>query len=231
MNLPKFLSLLEDSTLFFSSAHKLAEIDPYEGSYARGNIDYNLKEDTSLKDMSEKDLEGFENARKEGRTFTKEKVRKGTYINAWYINNYESAAMWKCYAENNDGVAIQSTVGQLKEAISDYPRNIYIGDITYIDYEKSIIPEENLFFPFVHKRKSFEYEKELRAVFMDFELFGSKESPSGIAIPVDKEILIVKIFISPNAPEWLKKLIQTITAKYLPSKEVKKSNLNSDGLW
>lgn len=231
MNFPKFLSLLEESSLFFSSANKLAEIDPYEGSYARGNIDYDPNKDPNFINMEPKVIEGYKNALKQGRTFSKEKMRRGLYINAWYINDYESAAMWKCYAENNDGIAIQSTVGKLKESLSNYSGDIYIGEITYIDYEKSTIPEGNIFFNFIHKRKSFEHEKELRAVFMDSKLFGLEELPSGVGVPVDKEILIEKVFISPNAPEWMKKLIQTVTLKYLPNKKIIKSDLNNEGLW
>ena len=34
--------------------------------------------------------------------------------------------------------------------------------VKYIDYEKDVIKGENKFLPFVHKRKRFQHEKELR---------------------------------------------------------------------
>lgn len=37
--------------------------------------------------------------------------------------------------------------------------------IKYIDYKKDWIPEKNMFYPFVHKRKSYEHEKEVRAIY------------------------------------------------------------------
>jgi hypothetical protein len=42
---------------------------------------------------------------------------------------------------------------------------IYIGVVNYIDYKTELIPWHDSFFPYVHKRKSFEYERELRALF------------------------------------------------------------------
>jgi hypothetical protein len=83
-------------------------------------------------------------------------------LNSWHINEYESAAMWKLYLESDEGIAIQSTLGRLNKSLKDTKETIFIGKIKYIDYEKESIPESNQYYPFLYKRKSFEYEKELR---------------------------------------------------------------------
>ena len=232
MDFTKLLSLLDKSELFFPSALILAEDDPYEGSYARGNLDYDPSKDPSFKDKNLKVLKNFQKVRENSRIFTRDFARRGVYINSWYMSENESAAMWKCYTENKDGVAIQTTVGRLKAAIKDNLKETYIGKIIYINYEVSAIPENNLFWNFVHKRKSFEHEKELRAMFINNELFNqSAELEKGVPIPIDIDELIEKIFISPTAPDWTKKLLESVLEKYKRNFVVKKSNLHSEGLW
>jgi hypothetical protein len=148
------------------------------------------------------------------------------------MNNCDSAAMWKCYAEHNDGIAIQTTVGALKKALSKNDRALYLGTIQYIDYENFAIPENNAFYPFTFKRRSFEHERELRLICTDSHLFDSAVAlPSGIGIPVDLDALISKVYISPTCADWIKTLVISIIGKSGLSKEVVKSDLNETGLW
>jgi len=227
MNFSKLLSLLNKSHLFFPNALKLAENDPYEGSYAQGNLDYDLANDPAFKEWR-----GLPKAIKSDRTDTKNLIRRGIYINSWHMSEHESAAMWKCYAENKDGMAIQSTVGKLKAAIKDNPKETYIGKINYIDYETSIIKKGSFFWNFIHKRMSFEHEKELRVIFINDELFDPAAKLKKVSsIPIKTEDLIEKIFISPTAPNWTKELLESILEKYKLKIGVNKSDLNSDGLW
>jgi hypothetical protein len=54
-----------------------------------------------------------------------------------------------------EGLAIQSTIGRLQNALA--PENNYkqfIGEVNYIDY-KRIHPFDDMFFPFLFKRKAF----------------------------------------------------------------------------
>ena len=94
------------------------------------------------------------------------------------MNEHESAAMWKIYGATNKSVAISSTVGDFKEAINntDYPINI--GKVFYVDYTASWqeldSESQNALDNALHqtnrdlyenlrlKRRSFEYEKEVR---------------------------------------------------------------------
>jgi hypothetical protein len=53
---------------------------------------------------------------------------------------------------NSEGLAIQSTIGQ--EALApEINFNQYIGEVNYIDYKKNI-PFDDIFFPFLFKRKA-----------------------------------------------------------------------------
>jgi hypothetical protein len=67
------------------------------------------------------------------------------------------------YSRKHRGLAIQSTIGRLQNALA--PENNYkqfIGEVNYIDY-KRIHPFDDMFFRFI-KRKSFQYEREVRII-------------------------------------------------------------------
>lgn len=139
--------------------------------------------------------------------------------------------MWKCYADHKDGIAIQSTVERFKKAISNDTTQIFIGKVGYIDYSISAVPEGNIFYNFLHKRKSFEHEKELRAITMGNDFHQTGGLPDGVGVSINADILIEKILIAPTAPDWIKELVEATTMRYGLTKAVKKSSLHEEGLW
>lgn len=147
--------------------------------------------------------------------------------------------MWKLYLESGGGVAIQSTFRRLAESFNSYEENdVYIGKVQYIDYEKDTFPETSLFYPVLHKRKSFQHERELRAFIFNIP---SKENgeidlslevfDKGAYIPVDLDVLIEEIFVSPTAEDWLKDLVESIVGKSDISKQVEHSSLSKDAVY
>jgi len=164
-------------------------------------------------------------------------LRKNTVMNCWHINEYESAAMWRLYLKSDEGVAIQSTFKRLKDSLNSYPEDVYIGQVKYVDYKRNIIPEGNLFYPYTHKRKSFEYERELRAVIGEMPVeagkFDSKKElfDVGAYIPVYLDVLVERIFLPPQAPDWFGELVKSIIEKYDLKKEVVQSNLDEDPVY
>ena len=56
--------------------------------------------------------------------------RKLTLINCWYQSEYESDAMWQLYS--NNGIAIQTTFGKLKNSFKNSNDNVLIGQVKYI---------------------------------------------------------------------------------------------------
>ncbi len=101
--------------------------------------------------------------------------------------------------------------------------------VKYIDYISTIIPFGNGFNTFFCKRLSFEHEHELRAVI--FKPSVTNDIPPGLYIPCDLNILIDKIFVSPDSPDWFKELVSSILEKYSLDREVKRSNLDEDPLF
>lgn len=156
-----------------------------------------------------------------------------TIINCWHLNEYESAAMWKLYLKSNEGIAVRSTFNRLKVSFEAEKQDIFIGKVRYIDYEKDWLPEGNLLYPFVHKRKSFAYEQELRAIIQEFRYkengdFDWSKTPfdEGIYVQVDLETLIDKIYLAPTSPKWLFELVKAVTRIYKLDKEVLQSALD-----
>jgi len=136
------------------------------------------------------------------------------------MNEHESAAMWRLYLKSNEGIAVQSTYNKLRSSITDN-ENVNLGVVKYIDYETEWIEGRvNLFTPFVHKRKSFEHEREVRAVVMKLPMIEETidSDPeiisSGLMIKVDVEQLIEQIYISPTAPDWFIDLVKSLIHRF-----------------
>jgi len=159
--------------------------------------------------------------------------RKLMLVNCWYQSDYESDAMWQLYS--NSGIAIQTTFGNLKEAVSGSGDRVLIGQVKYIDYEK-----EGLYFlsglaPFLFKRLSFEHEKELRAVIWNIPDTNEKDFNNdtipievldhGKFSKIDLDTLIESIYVSPVAPAWFQTLVTSILKRYGINKPVIHSTL------
>ena len=106
---------------------------------------------------------------------------------------------------------------------------VYIGKINYIDYETKYLYFGNLLWPYLHKRKSFEHENELRCLiwqnnrekYPEFSL-----DSGGTRIPVEIETLVEAIYVSPDSPVWITNLIKDLVAKYDINISVINSSLN-----
>ena len=209
LDLSKFLDLLLSKKLFMSRSDKFE--DQYEGTFSEPTYE-------EIKKLAVDNPE-FLNYYKTHR----EKVA----ISSWHINEYESFAMWQIFTKNNEGLAIQSTIRRLQKAVR--PENNYdqfIGEVNYIDYKKEYIPFEDLFFPFLFKRKSFQYEREVR-ILSDTSKSDIKLN-DGLKINVDINQLIEKIYIHPKSENWYKKLVIELVERLGFGFEIEKSDLESD---
>ncbi|KAF5431738.1 hypothetical protein C5S36_09945 [Candidatus Methanophagaceae archaeon] len=175
--------------------------------------------------------DSFNEMQRQLTSFSKD-IRRFTIMNCWHINDYESAAMWNLYLKTDEGVAIQSTFKRLTESFLNHAEHdVHIGTVKYIDYETEWLPERYSFNPFLHKRKSFEHERELRAIIQKFPTKGDEIDLTqeifdiGAYINVDLYTLIEKIFISPTAPKWFNDVVKSIVNKYDLEKEVIQSSL------
>jgi hypothetical protein len=158
MDFTKFVALLHAGALFFVRADLLD--DPFEGSYSRANESLRLTVYGKEAPKISQSIPPFYRW-----------VREWTFLNCWHMNELESAAMWRLYARSNEAIAIRSKYQLLAQAL---PEKALLGMVRYIDYDTECLPEGNSFYPFVHKRKPFEHEPEVRAIIQDVPVEGEQ---------------------------------------------------------
>ncbi|WP_026706836.1 hypothetical protein [Flavobacterium frigidarium] len=209
LDLSKFLDLLMSRKLFMSRSDKFE--DQYEGTFSEPTF-----EEIRKLSIDNPDFLKFYKTH-----------RERVAISSWHINEYESFAMWQIFTQNSEGLAIQSTIGRLQESLhleNNYKQ--YIGEVNYIDYKKEYIPFDDMFFPFLFKRKSFQYEREVRII------TDVKENKitlnDGLKISVDIEKLIENIYIHPKSENWYKNLVIQLVKQLGFDFNIEKSDLESD---
>jgi hypothetical protein len=230
MDFTKFANVIDKQQLFFSRSDKLGDV--YEGSYPIKNVKQRKLDNLKLLNGLSPSLRISYKKRPEELSKLNKNIRKFVFVNCWHENDHESAAMWKLYLHSNEGIAIQSTFACLKSCFEEEPLDVYIGKLEYRDYLNQKIPENSLFSPFLHKRSSFEHERELRAVVLSFNMTKDNlpdlNNPlgEGIYIKVDLEKLIQNIYVAPTSPQWFVNLVKSVSKKYGLKKPILQSQLD-----
>ncbi len=224
LDFTKFVSLLELHALFFARADRLG--DPFEGSYSKANIELRPElykgriPDDTFKQLAK---------------FSKE-LPRFTLISCWHESTHESAAMWRLYSRETDGIAIKTNSASFTKSFT-CDEDIYIGRVKYVDYETDFIPEGQTFYPYLHKRKSFEHEREVRAMTRTIPLKDGKLDVSqdicetGKYYPIDVFLLVNEVVVAPYAPDWFLELVHSVAARYDLKASVTKSALADEPTW
>jgi hypothetical protein len=231
LDFTKFVSLLENRSIFFCRADMLG--DKFEGAFTNKTL--------QLRDQImevKKVPEEFRNHHRSYMQKITSCLRKWTAINCWHMNEGESAAMWKLYVKNNEGVAIESTFSHLVQSFAAYSADdIYIGIVRYVDPDSGLIPEHVPYSQFFAKQPCFQHERELRAVVQRIPegVIGNYTfNPNieiwknGLQIPVELNILVDRIRIAPTAPDWFTDLVKRVIHKYGFEWEVTISDMMKD---
>jgi hypothetical protein len=238
LDFTKFVSMLENSGLYFCRADLLG--DRFEGSFPQRTL---ARRPGPWKEMADE-------ITKRGDAVTPEqlieelalqfrKMPRMTYVNCWHQNEKESAAMWKLYSETAESIAIVSTYRKL---VSHLDQKCLVGSITYKDYETDVVDDWNAFSGLMHKRISFEHEREVRALFwyqFDREkMAGLKEDeeitvdlkdlPPGVWEKVLLNEFIDKICVSPESASWFEGLVSAVSKRYGLTVAVSRSSLEGD---
>jgi hypothetical protein len=217
MDFTKYVSLLDSQALFFCRADRIG--DPFEGTLSHGTHKAWLQLIESEKLPADLPHKIFKIARA---------FRRWTFLNCWHIGDYESAAMWKLYAKSDEAIAVQSTYSSLCRVV---PERVHVGIVRYIDYDLDEVPSGNSMWPFLFKRKSFEHERELRAVIQEPPLRDSsidldlEPSSEGIFIPVILDGFIQATYVAPFTPDWYFELVTNVTKRFGLQAPVRRSKL------
>ena len=149
-----------------------------------------------------------------------EASRGRTYISCWHENEHESEAMWRLYSSFLDNaLAIRTTYSSLYRSLGKNPA-IAIGRVKYIDFNKGYAGPNDSFW---RKRKSFEHEREVRALIQDH-----KANVSGKLVGCELKVLIEEVVVSPTAPSWFVQVLGDVNTKFNLDVPVNQSNLNEE---
>ena len=201
MELPQFLMLLEEHSIYFTIRRELkdrwefamprqmeASIASHFGPSASGNM-----------------ISLFE------------EFPESIAVSCWHENTSESIAMWSLYTHEGPGIAIQTSIEKLKASLSAVPQDVYIGRVRYEDYDSNsheILPQSELtpIRNVLQKRRCFEHEHEVRAFLHITPPFPDSPVPgqifiypypkTGVSVRVDLKHLIERVVISPYFPLW-----------------------------
>ncbi len=250
MSLDKFIDLLSTGELYFTPVSSYINSDPFEGllpKVAQDAMAGIFK--NSVDDINEtiKPLEEMinasqgpnqENARRDLELLRKristhlpmmEKtyfaIMKSVTVNCWHKNDTESEGMWRLYSDLNKGIAIQTNVARLIEAITA-DNYIVISEVKYIDFlDPTLKPQDCIvngnFGPYL-KRLSFAHENEVRMTIsppFDHKNIDSHK-PFGVRIKVDPLKLIEKIYISPYVSQPFPNAVNSVAEKFGLDKEI-----------
>jgi hypothetical protein len=157
--------------------------------------------------------------------------------------------MWKLYSREDAGVAVVSTLECMRDAVDLTPHHHagMLGPVEYLDFEKDdmTLPFGKRARPGFLKRKSFEHEKEVRAMLVveehpeDPKMIFSREwleslkekMPRGINLNADLKRLIQRIHVGPLAPSWFVDLVQMVADRRGLAHLVCKSKLLGDPVY
>lgn len=244
MDLAKLLSLVGNESLYFSSLVSLG--DKFEGQWSRRTFEMIHNWDELW--MREQDNRCFiEDKVKDqrlyfpkehqqplpqdtvdhlGRLIRDRKHQKQTFVSCWYQEDGESQAMWKLFAGEKYGVAVRTTASKL---IGSFTNRLpdYLGFVKYLDYEKEPMAVSQ-FPPVFYKRKAFQHEREVRAVFATQPCIENPEEgidSLGIEEAVNPTHLIDELIVSPYSPDWLIEVVELLVARFKVKVAVAKSTL------
>ncbi len=207
----KFKSLIKEKEIYLCRADLLQ--DKFEGTYSR----FQVQEDNEWLERH-----GYSEINVQ---LKKQRIqdRKERFIHCWNMSDYDLDLMWKAYVKSPSGVAIKSTVGRLKELRDQIIKNYLIdcaglelSTVTYYDQEKGSFSVSDGFELFVHKDYHFNLDNEIRIICW----YRSGSYPKFVKIPVNLELLIDRIVISPSSSICTIKQIRNMMVKYGLSKKV-----------
>lgn len=174
-SLSKFLGLISKSSIYLCRQDKFD--DKYEGT------------------MTKKDEAFFNSVSPDMCNKMKGDSIGCVYYDCWTKSDVDEYVLWSTYSSLKDGVAIQSSVGNLILSLDPKDkRHVYASDVQYIDYESdwSFVKTKgiaNMLAPHFSKRSYFSAEKEFRVLYWDSQA-RYNSSPVGLDFKVDLNKLI-----------------------------------------
>jgi hypothetical protein len=127
--------------------------------------------------------------------------------------------MWRLYCGAREGIALQTTYEKLDASL---PAGVFLGQITYLDYDCDTSPPRDTLALLMRKRQAFEHEHEIRALvwppLAPPELGASEidEDTHVINVPWPAREYLERIYVSPYAEEWYRDVVVSVMERFAP---------------
>lgn len=234
MELSKYLDMLLNKKLFFVRADRLD--DRFEGSWPSIDKQKHLQYWKSFKTVNPPlSDEQIEKLIADDEKLNQNR-QKDTFINCWHVSESESYAMWKVYGQADKSIAIQTSFEKLQKVLLE---KASLGLVEYFDFDSDSLFANKKYgaCPYYFKRKSFEYERELRCVYQRVRMGPQDpnqqyvQGETGIHIDIDVQILVDRVYISPKTEGWFYTLVNDLTEKLGYRFPVLKSGIDKDPIF
>ena len=220
---PGFMDLFLNNRLLLTRVDKFE--DKFEGNFTKSIY----KKLRFLSVEKEGNRQDFANI------FEKEskRIKERAYVSSWSLAIHENMALWKLFGNGKNALAIQTSVGNLKNSLQDGIREsstngfIFsllkkkIVKIQYIDYDNheeciGLLSTKDKTCILGIKHLGFRFEEEVRVIF-EGEEAGREAAVSKIGekcfVNVAPLGLIDKLIVSPLADEWFYELVCKVSNK------------------
>jgi len=216
--------------------------DPFEGSVPKRQVDDQVPIFSNRKEVQMMGVAGYYPSMSmppqrhldpwTEMTLRRRAKTRSAHASCWTAG-HESEAMWRLYCRNGEpegqGVALQSTLGKIEASVACH--DLFVSPIRYRYYHEGDAFDDEID-PFMHKRKGFAYEGEVRLLKYDeshyFELASAltsgdpakatpPELPEHIFLDWSPAEVIERITISPYADESYEKKARAAIALIDPS--------------
>jgi hypothetical protein len=204
MSIEKYLSLLASDTLFFPSADLMP--DRWEGYKGKATEEARRKR---LGDNYEAVLPLL--TQSSGN-------RKSTYLSCWYVGDSEDAVMWYAYAREN-GVALKTTWGKLKQSVASSTEALVGGFVEYINPDVDPVSDDTPHRAYFFKRQHFRSEREARLVYQ-LLWYGTRlrkdsdPAPVGVDVSWDRSVLDAAVYTAPGSPSFTTNALKVVTGGF-----------------
>ncbi|MHB8089670.1 MAG: hypothetical protein ACYDH2_15620 [Anaerolineaceae bacterium] len=212
MSFSRFVWLLQKKKLWLSRADLLD--DPWEISLAGNQLEHVIARHPItpidqyhlLEKMPETALQRSERIIK--------MWRRKAFICCWSASEHESHALWRIYCRSVEGVAVQTTVGRLRESVGSLPVYRVTYEIPGIRRQTPTLPDL-----VSKKRPAFAYEREVRVVLFDDrkDRPDSEQEVLGYGIDWDPEKNLEQIRIHPEADSSFMETVVALVDLYAPT--------------
>jgi len=220
MDIWKFEWILAHAALYFRRCDKFE--DPLEGRLSPKEVHGTSESEKAFR-AAYPIKSDYESA-----AAAQEITRGCIFVNCWNMRNEEDARMWNGYTGGSDSLAIQSTVGQLRRAISD---DITMSAVRYVPLSTPRIKFSELTV-FFYKDVAFEYENELRLVRPlgdGEEVYSDKEEDFGKEIPFRPDLAICRVIMNKRISDEAANTVRSLCRDYCPGAAVELSRLEMSG--